>query len=386
MPRSLLLLLSLALCAHLRAADDDPLAAWRSGVKITPVSPEASGHTMHSYYTTCPESPDGKYVLFFASSAKDGETGEVRIRERATGKETVLAPDLHVEDAHRVACQQWLSNGKRVSFHSERNGEWSTTIMDVATGQSHELAADRLSGWGQPDADLLPLYGPHWKAGPHRDLEIANVETGQITTAVRADDVKTDWLQKALNGRSALIFFPVLSPDRSRVFFKMAIPGTTGDPRGKAASDRLGLVCYSLAEKRFLYSNPNWGHPAWHPDSRTVVETSFRLFDSDTGKSTRLPGLPSPRGDHPSASPDGRLIVTDSTMDVFGGSAKEWGIVLADARGNSHLLLHQFDNSGGATSWRRSHPHPSFSKDGKRIYFNVSAGPWTRLFVAERGE
>lgn len=384
MTRSLLLLLALALAPSLFAADDDPLAAWRKNVKITPVSPDAAGHTMHSYFNTCPESPDGKYVLFFASSAKNGETGEVRIRERATGKETVLAPDLHVEDAHRVACQQWLSNGRRVSFHSERDGEWSTTVVDLETGKARELAKDRLSGWGQPDADLLPLYGPHWKAGPHRDLEIANVETGEIRTYVRADDVKVDWLQKALNGRSASIFFPILSPDRSRIFWKMAIPGTTGDPRGKAASDRLGLVCYSLAEQRFLYTNPSWGHPSWQPGSRTVTETSFRLFDSNDGKMTRLPGLPSPRGDHPSASPDSKLIVTDTTMDVLQGDAKNWGIIVADARGNQYVLLHQFDNSGGATSWRRSHPHPVFSRDGKRIYFNVSSGAWTRLFVAER--
>jgi WD40-like Beta Propeller Repeat len=30
-----------------------------------------------------------------------------------------------------------------------------------------------------------------------------------------------------------------------------------------------------------------------------------------------------------------------------------------------------------------SHPHPAFSPDGKRLYFNVSAGQWTRLHVAE---
>ncbi len=380
--RCLPVLLSLLLGPLLAFAEDDPLARWRGEVKISPVSPEAAGHTMHSYFNTSPESPDGKSVLFFASGAKNGETGEVRIRDRESGKETVLARDLHVEDAHRVACQQWLSKGTRVSFHSEREGEWCTTVVELPSLKSRELARDRLSGWGQPDADLLPLYGPHWKAGPHRDLELADVATGEIRTAVKADDVKPDWLVKILNGRSASIFFPVLSPDRGRIFFKMAIPGA-GDPRSKAASQRLGLVCYSLSENRFLYSNANWGHPAWHPDSRRVVETYFRLFNSNNGESTRLPGLPTPRGDHPSASLDGKLIVTDTTMDKFGGTEKEWGILLADARGGQHHLLHQFDNSGGAASWRRSHPHPAFSADGKRIYFNVSTGPWTRLFVAE---
>jgi len=38
----------------------------------------------------------------------------------------------------------------------------------------------------------------------------------------------------------------------------------------------------------------------------------------------------------------------------------------------------------GAASWRVSHPHPVFSADGQRIYFNKSNGEFTQLFVAER--
>ena len=73
--------------------------------------------------------------------------------------------------------------------------------------------------------------------------------------------------------------------------------------------------------------------------------------------------LPAVRGDHPSASPDGKLIVTDTTMDKFGGDAKSWGIVLADARGGSHVLLHSFRNDGGARSWRSSRrSRPSSSR------------------------
>ena len=31
-----------------------------------------------------------------------------------------------------------------------------------------------------------------------------------------------------------------------------------------------------------------------------------------------------------------------------------------------------------------SHPHPVFSPDSQRIYFNVGSDEWTRLYVAER--
>ena len=71
-------------------------------------------------------------------------------------------------------------------------------------------------------------------------------------------------------------------------------------------------------------------------------------------------------------------------MDRFGGPVTEWGVIVANAQGNDYVLIDHFDNSHGADSWRRSHPHPVFSADGKRIYFNVSSGPWTQLNVAER--
>jgi Tol biopolymer transport system component len=228
----------------------------------------------------------------------------------------------------------------------------------------------------------------HWNPGTHRDLELLNVATGEIKTVLTADATRAqypDWFAKAYGDQPISIFFPILSPDASRVFFKLASNGhTDGNPRSKQASEREGLICYSLADKRFLFLRSNWGHPAWHPDGKTIVETAFTLIDSDTGKEQHAPGLPKCRGDHPSASPDGKLLITDTTMDVLGGKATDWGIVVANARGNDYVVIDQFDNSHGAKSWRVSHPHPVFSDDGKRIYFNVSSGQWTHLYVAER--
>ncbi len=366
-------------------ATDDPLAPWRSGVEVREVSPDAKAHTIHSYFNTCPESPDGRSVLFYRSTTANAHAGELRVRDRLTGAERTLTTNINVEDAHRVACQQWVSGGKRVVFHGEREGEWFVATVDVESATERVLARGRLSGWGRADADVVPLYGPHWNPGAHRDLELLNVETGKIETVLTADAVRAAYpelLAKSFGDKPFSIFFPILSPDRTRVFFKLASP-SGGDARSTAASRRLGLVCYSLAERRFLFQREKWGHPAWHPDGRTIVETGFTLIDSDDGQSRRIPGLPAVRGDHPSASPAGKLIVTDTTLEKFGGTEKEWGIVVADARGNDHVIIHRFDNSHGAKSWRVSHPHPVFSPDGRRIYFNVSSGQWTTLRVAE---
>jgi Tol biopolymer transport system component len=369
-------------------AEEGPLGPWRSGVRVKAVTSTPDRHTIHAYFNVCPESPDGRKVLYYTSTARDGQTGDLRVLDRATGEERTLVRDLHTEDAHRAACQQWVSKGRRVVFHDERDGEWQVAVVDVESGAERVLAKNRLSSWGRPDADLVPLYGLHWKPGEHRDLELLNVDSGEIRTVLTNEAVRAQyagWIRKSFGERPTSIFFPVLSPDLRSVFFKMAAAGN-GDPRSKGASERLGKIGYSLEEKRFLFLSEQWGHPAWHPDSKTIVETKNQLIRAETGVVEQLPGLPDCGAGHPSASPDGKLLVSDTTLERFGGSRNDWGIVVMDIRGNAHVVIHKFDNSHGASSWRVSHPHPVFSADGRRIYFNVSSGPWTQLHVAERGD
>lgn len=232
------------------------------------------------------------------------------------------------------------------------------------------------------------MYGCHWNPGVHRDLEIWDASTDRITKPVRIADVEAkhgEWLTKEFNGKPTSIFFPVLSPDTNRVFFKIA-SGAGGDNyMAKGASHRQGNVCFDFGRSAIIWQHNKWGHPAWHPDSRHILEAGNLLHDVEGGviKWTKIPGIPAPRGTHPSVSPDGTLMVTDGESEPLGGKAREWGIVVGDMINGDWALLHSFDQSQGAKSWRRNHPHPVFSHDNCRIYYNVNDGPWTRLFMAE---
>ena len=254
----------MAVCCGAADSADDPVAPWRMGVRIAPVSSTVGRHTIHSYYLANPESPDGKRVLFFSSAHPSGYVGEIVVLDRATGKETVLAENVHTEDAHRAACQQWLSGGKRVAFHEAIDGRWRVVVVDVATLAKTVVAEDRQVGFGRPDGDLLPVYGCHWNPGRFRDLEIWDASTGKLHTAVKLADVEAkygDWIKKEFGGKPVSVFFPVVSPNLQRVFFKLAAGNGGDNYMAKNASQRQGLICYAFDRQEFTWMREQLGTP-----------------------------------------------------------------------------------------------------------------------------
>lgn len=386
----LLSIMVLAMPLTLRASSNPGgLAAWSENVSIHRVLPHAEYHSMHSYYCTSPESPDGKYLLLYTSETADGQTGDIRVIDRSRNTEQILVGNINAEDAHRVAAQQWISNGQGVVFQDFRNESWLVATIDLKSKKEKILAVDRMCGFGPPQADWVPVYGLPWRPEKSSDLELINAKTGERKTSVTAVQVRKDnaaALVKTFGDAEVSIFFPMLSADLKRVFFKMAAPkpNQTGEKRhGK--SNRQGLFCYDLEQPRQLFSTQAWGHPAWMPDNQTILDIGT-LSDLRTGQKQALPNWPCPgNGCHPSPSPDGRFIVFDTPMEILGGAKEEWGIGVYEIQTGKYVIIYRFDNSKGAISWRRSHPHPVFSADGRRIYFNVSSDHWTRLYVAEAG-
>jgi WD40 repeat protein len=378
------------------ALQESPIDPWRQKLRIRPLVPDLAAHAIHSYYVAAPESPDGGRVLYYQSTTPEGHEGEIRVLDRSSGKSRAVASKITVEDAHRAACQQWIRGGKSVVFHDFRDGEWVVAIVDAETLEERVLARGRQLGWGPPGGRVVPLYGPHARPEGHRDLELLDVESGEIRTVCTAETVTkaySDWIAKQFGGRPISIFFPVLGPDGARVFFKLAAARESAiDPkspdlfRRKTASDRAGLLVFDLKSARLTFPEPrSWGHPAWLPDGRRILDVGHLLIDADSGVAKKIPGLPELKGGpHPSACPDGRIFVTDFTPPLGEPKPKGfWSMLVGDLNGDRSVVLHTFDLTGGAKSWRGSHPHPVFSPDGRRIYFNATIGGWTQLCVAE---
>lgn len=382
-----LLVLTTSCFVSSAVAADDAMEAWRRGAVVRAAAPVADRHVIHSYYTTCPESPDGKSLLYYTSGTPEGEEGDLRILDRATNQERIVARGVHTEDAHRAACQQWCNDGKTIVYHDRRDGRWFVVAIDAATGKEKILAANRQLGYGSETQPWAPIYGCHWNPGAHRNLELVHVETGEIRTAVTAAQVVEEygaWMKTKLGSDDLSIFFPVMSPDGKKVFFKPSVPSYGENFRSMGASKRDGKVVFDLEKGKLVRLVDSWGHPSWTPDSRGVLEKGNVVLDVESGKSAPR-FAPSCFSDHPSMSPDGKLFVTDADVSKRPyGKPGLWAIGVGPTQGDDHTIVHRFDNSKGAASWRRNHPHPRFSADGERIYFNVNEGRWTQLMVAER--
>jgi hypothetical protein len=374
----------------------DPVAPWK-GVRPRPVSDLPGRHTIHTYFNVSPETIDGSHVLYYTSTTPEGHSGEIRMQVRATGEETVLVRNLDTEDAHRVACQQWVCNDRQVVFHDMRNGEAVVAAVDVKTRKERVLAKERMVSFGFQPSDLIPIYGVHFQPGKYTDVELLNVATGEIKTLVTAKQVRDAYpeqISKLYGDLQISTPFGVLSPDEKLIFFKLSAqsPNYKPLPEGHLKwprsyqSDREGLVCYDIEHRKLLFFRRDWGHPSWDMKSTTILNAPNVLIDGRTGAEKSIPNLPRFPGQHHSFSPDGRLFVTDTQLEPFGGVKGEWGVAVCDVRGGNWTMLHRFRGDKGATTWRKNHPHPAFSPDGNRIYYNVNSGTYTQLHVAERSE
>jgi len=371
------------------------LACWqRAGAPVAVDGPEAGDgggerHAIHSYFNMSPESPAGDAVVMFTSSDPQGHVGAVTILPRGGGKAVDVATDVPVEDAHRQAYQQWSGGGRWIVYQREWGDRRSIHRVDVRTGEDTTLLEGRQLGWGEPAAQVVPVHGPHWAPGEYRDIEFLNIATGELRPGVSARQIWDEvgpWVAAMGGDASLSLFFGVLSPDQRRLICKGSIV-RTGEYRGSKASFRFGMIGYDLIERRVLFCRDKWGHPSWHADSRHLITPQNVVIDSNDGSERRVDQLQEFPGSHPSIHPGGKVMTSDFYMRGEGIPRGWWAVGVGDlTTGQVHTVHEVRELPGGATSWRPPHPHPAFSRDGRRLYFNVSQGKWTRLHVVEARE
>jgi Tol biopolymer transport system component len=114
------------------------------------------------------------------------------------------------------------------------------------------------------------------------------------------------------------------------------------------------------------------GHPFWHPESSSVwgVRIPPDLWSPEWYLvSNPLNGDPETRihmdlfGNHALINPDGKFVAADV---MHGPPETGTGMFLMDLETEEWRWLARFDIPDMAI-----HPHPAWSRDGRRVYFNV---------------
>lgn len=369
---------------HLKALPGE-IQSWAT-CQITPIWPVEHAHALHAYFNICPESPDGQWVLLFVSEAPDAHIGDICILERLTGRTVTLAKQITVEDAHRQAMQQWSCDGHYVVFMQPVDSQWQIVRVDCNTLEKTVLFTGAQLFCGLGHHQEVPLYGMPWAPGDHVDLLMLDVVSGKTRTVVSCDQVCRDFasdIAKLFAGRQPdSIAYPVISPDGTRVFFKLSCVHD-GNYQSANASLREGLFVYDLTDGSPIGVYPSWGHPAWMPDSRYILRMNT-IIDTHTMQTHQIDWYPGQSNSHANPSPDGTMLVMDVARDEFTEHEFHWAIVVGDYRADWCRIHTDPARRHGTTSWRPVHPHPVFNQNGTRIYFNANMGDWTTLCVAQQ--
>ena len=163
-----------------------------------------------------------------------------------------------------------------------------------------------------------------------------------------------------LVGRSNFDGSPAWSPDGTKLAFRSAYPGPTGDHDRIFIINRDGTGLRQLTPETTDYTTDE--SPSWSPDGTQLVFSRFNdvyLINAD-GTSLRATGV---GGHHPAWSPDGSLIAFQS---LISGSQ---GIAVMDRSFNVHPLTTTIEDD-----------IPRWAPDSRQLVFQRSAGGLSQLY------
>lgn len=342
--------------------------------------------SVHAYYDCCPESPDGSRVTCFRFDGPVPGVGRVEVRQR-DGALLEHFGDGCRGIGHVGSFPTWADDDAIlwVDGPDAKDTDPRTFLRELPHGTQHQLPG-RIRQFHAATGRGLVQACAQQPDNPHRLTTAIEVidRDGTVLGGMHRDDcyaVLPD--QSAAPPPAQLsLMNSKWSPDGSRFF---AVYNT--EPYRKRCGGEVArfktLVIAQADGSGLRFLGHFTHHPSWTPDGNGIIAfcncddgQDLVRFDAETGAHEIL--LAAVPGVHPTVSPDGGSVVTD-VFDQAGGRAS---IVRYPLPNGEPELLAEFAHVDFA-HLDGHHPHPVFSRDGTRIYFNAQDGGVCGVYALE---
>lgn len=323
------------------------------------ISAPELAHALHFYFQQSPESPDGRHVAYSSLRTNEKETDVWICAPDATGQRKIATVKGKVSP-HMGAAPFWL--GPSVLAFTE--GGDRVHIVDVSAG-TKRVVPGAISDYSPANGLFCFRINEGESTSLVPGIYVLDPKKGDATLMVGQADVKE--LAAAMKVTRAVELWrfdhPLWSPNGQRMIFELKT-GTTS----RASEDFLIVADADGSNRRLFGRKPM--HPGWWNDDLIFGhdwahrnDKQFKLWTPEGNVSTTVAG----EGCHGAVSPDHEWVATESW---YGTDPIVLRLYRRGQTQPTAVLYVQKEHSREIWTMR-THVHPAFSRDGRRVYFNA---------------
>lgn len=326
---------------------------------------EGDAFSVLKYFHEFIESPDGRRVAYtrFPDGPHEGQSGDAEVivcdrdgtNHRCVGRATGVSQ-------HRGAVPTWMDN-EHLLFTQTGDGEGPVHVVSVSLGEARVLDG----GLDNYSPDLGRTYWHAFHDGQPA-VWYLDLETGVKKVVVTMDQMQVFATSIGMSLKAEGLAHTYVAPGGDSIAFRVGEQSASviilADPDG----GNLRLFGRKMMHWAYLDSSHFFGH-----DDVFERDKHMRLWDLEGNIVEELSGP----GCHGTVSPDGQWIATESWY-----GSEEVNVYLY-RRGEIEptAILARTE-----PPWKtRAHVHPSFSRDGRRVYFNynVAGGRGSQVYACD---